>query len=284
MRRKIQRSAGVYQIRCKSNGKIYIGSAVDLHNRFEQHKRGLRRGSHPNTHLQAAWDKYDEKNFEFTVLEITERSNLLQTEQHWLDKSQSFKRRVGFNISNTAGSPGDIFAQTWEGFIDPSGNEVTIQNLFDFCRQNNLDFPSMHRLAKGKSKLKSYKGWSHKNSIRQREYVKTYTGFIDPDGNSIGPITNLAAFCRNNGLDDTHMVAVAHGRFYSHRGWTYQNSRKNLGRKTYTRFVDPNGKKVIITNLQEFCREHNLTIAHMRGLISGKRKSHKGWTWSSTDE
>ena len=142
----------------------------------------------------------------------------------------------------------------------------------------------MHRLATGKSKLKSYKGWTHKNSVRQRDYVKTYEGFIDPEGNRVGPITNLAAFCRENGLDDTHMVAVAHGRLYSHRGWTYANGREFLGHRTYRGFINPNGERIIITNLNEFCRAHDLTSIHMRQLITGERKSHKGWTWKAEDE
>lgn len=156
---------------------------------------------------------------------------------------------------------------------------MTIYNLFDFCRQNDLDFPSMHRLARGKSKLKSYKGWSHVNSIRQRDYVKTYTGFIDPHGNRLGDITNLAAFCRENDLDNTHMVAVAHGRLYSHKGWTYDNTRVNRAFKTYTGFVNPRGERMTIENLHAFCRDNNLSIVHMHNLISGKRKSHKGWKW-----
>ena len=244
----------------------------------------MRRGDHVNAHLQAAWNKYGGENFEFTVLELTERSDLLRAEQDWIDQTQSFKREIGFNIFETAGSPGDAFVQTWEGFINPEGNEVTINNLFDFCRKNNLDWPSMHRLAKGKSKLKSYKGWSHKNSVRQRDYIKTYDGFIDPDGNLTRPITNLAAFCRENNLDNTHMVAVAHGRLYSHRGWTYQNDRENLGFKTYVGFIDPDGNKVVITNLEAFCRDNNLQVVHMRQLISGIRKSHKGWTWDGDHE
>jgi GIY-YIG catalytic domain len=284
MLRHIPKLSGIYQIRCISNGKIYIGSAVNMHDRCEHHRSSLRRGDHINLHLQAAWNKYGEENFEFMVLELTDRSNLLYAEQHWLDKTQSFKREIGFNIFNIAGSPGEAFAQIWEGFIDPDGNEVMIQNLFDFCRQNNLDWPSMHRLAKGESKLKSYKGWSHKNSVRQRDYIKTYEGFIDPNGNPVGPITNLAGFCRENNLDNTHMVAIANGRLYSHRGWTYNNDRENLSFKTYTGFVNPNGNRTVIANLQAFCRENNLEVVHMRELISGKRKSHKGWTWNLDHE
>ncbi|MFQ5857558.1 MAG: GIY-YIG nuclease family protein [Anaerolineae bacterium] len=272
--------SGVYQIRCVPTGKIYIGSAVDLEHRWEQHRRSLRRGDHHNIYLQSAWDKYGEANFEFSVLEFVDPADLLRAEQEWIDRTGCADRNIGFNIYDVAGSPGDINAQVWDGFIDPDGNEVTITNLYDFCRQHGLDFPSMHRLATGRGKLRSYKGWTHRNSPRQRNYVKTYDGFIDPDGRPVGPITNLAAFCREHGLDNTHMVAVAKGRIYSHRGWTYDNDRQKLGpAKTYTGFINPDGQRVIITNLKAFCHEHGLDPVHMHEVKSGKRKSHKGWTW-----
>lgn len=280
----LPKSSGVYQIKCKSNGKIYIGSALDIRVRCEQHRRSLRRGDHSNHHLQAAWKKFGEGDFEYTVLEITDKASRVEQEQYWLDLKQSYIKELGFNIFDTAGSPGGAFVQIWKGFVDPDGNEVTITNLFDFCRQNNLDFPSMHRLTKGESKLKSYKGWSHKNSVRQREYVKTYEGFIDPEGNLAGPITNLAAFFRENNLDNTHMVAVSQGRLFSHRSWTYNNDRKNLGHKTYVGFINPHGERVVIKNLAVFCRENGLEVVHMRQLISGERKSHKGWTWNLKHE
>ena len=49
---------------------------------------------------------------------------------------------------------------------------------------------------------------------------------------------------------------------------------------TYGGFIDPNGERVVITNLQAFCREKDLDAVHMRELIAGKRNSHKGWTWN----
>jgi hypothetical protein len=204
---------------------------------------------------------------------------------HQAYKSGCAKRDVGFNIFDVAGSPGSIFAREWRGFVDPDGNEVTITNLFAFCRERGLDPSSMMRLASGKAKLKSYKGWTHQNSPRRREYVKSYSGFIDPSGRHAGVITNLAAFCREHGLDNTHMVAVAHGRIFSHRGWTYDNDRRNLGLpKPHTGFVNPGGQNVIITNVRKFCQEHGLEQVHMHEVKSGKRKSHKGWTWRQIDE
>ncbi len=278
-------ASGVYQIRCIPTGKVYVGSAVNLRERWHHHKGSLRRGKHPNKYLQNAWNSYGEASFSFSILEYADRSDLLHAEQRWIDMTGCSDRAAGFNVSKIAGSPGDANVQVWDGFIDPEGNEVTMTNLFEYCRQHGLTFTAMRQLAKGKSKLKSHKGWTHKNSVRQREYFKTYDGFIAPDGRPAGTITNLARFCREHGLDKTHMVAVMRGRICSHRGWTYNKGRKPLNLpKTYTGFIGPDGQRVVITNLQAFCKEHGLHPVHMHELKSGKRRAYRGWTWSESDE
>jgi group I intron endonuclease len=279
----LPRSPGVYQITCLANGKIYIGSAVNLRRRLEEHWHGLRGGYHHNRHLQSAWNKYGKSQFRFSVLELTGVDDVLRAEQIWIDKTGCADRRIGFNIFDVAGSPGQAFARVWEGFVDPNGSEVTITNLHDFCRTHDLDHPSMMRLAQGKSKLKSYKGWTHRNSIRKRAYIKTYEGFVDPEGHAVGSITNLAAFCRERGLDNTHMVAVAHGRLISHCGWTYDSGRQRVI-KVHFGFISPAGERVEIVNLLAFWRENGLSPIHMHNVKSGVRRSHKGWTWREPDD
>jgi len=276
--------SGVYKILCVPNGKIYIGSSVNIRVRFFYHRNTLRKQTHRNQYLQKAWNKYGENNFEFSILELADEHSLLSVEQKWIDETNCTNRKTGFNITTTAGSIGETLARKWHGFVDPQGNDVTIYNLEKFCRENNLNGGSLRRLAPGNSKLKSYKGWTHKNSIRKRDYVKTYDGFITPNGMLAGSITNLAAFCREHGLDNTHMVAVVNGRILSHRGWTYKDSRKKMDCKTYKGFINPQGQRVTITNLAGFCRENNLKYVRMHNLISGKRKSHKGWIWRDNYE
>jgi hypothetical protein len=233
--------------------------------------------------LQSAWNKYGESQFKFSVLEFTKMDDRLRTEQIWIDKTGCAKRRTGFNIFDVAGSPGQTFARVWKGFVDPAGNEVTITNLHDFCRIHELDHSSIIRLAQGRSKLKSYKGWRHRNSIRKRAYIKTYEGFIDPQGNTVESITNLAAFCREHKLEKSHMVAVAHGRLISHQGWTFVTGRQPLKRR-YRGHISPTGEQVEIVNLMAFCRENGLSPIHMHNVKSGARKSHKGWTWREPDD
>lgn len=275
-------ASGVYQIRCITTGKVYVGSAVNVYQRWSHHQRALNRGRHKNKHLQAAWSKHGEDSFVFEVLEISDRSTLLVREQAWMDRLKSRDKKCGFNIFD-AGSPRDALAKVWEGFIDPEGNEVTIVNLQEFCRQHGLDHPSMIRLYQGRSKLKSYKGWTHRNSQRKREFVNTYTSFISPDGQHVGPITNLAAFCRERGLEKSHMVAVAHGRLCSHQGWTYDKGKQRQ-QKIHVGFISPEGEHVRIANLAAFCRQHGLHPVHMHQLKNGQRRVHKGWTWRRSDD
>lgn len=275
--------SGIYQIRCTRNGKIYIGSAVSIATRWGTHRRDLRRGLHANPHLQHAWNLHSEVSFEFTVLERVERARLLEAEQNWIDRTNCANHHIGFNVKLEATCSGEGIGRTRTGFRDPNGNLVTIVGLYGFCRREGLDYRSMHRLATGNSKLKSYKGWTHTNSRRQRDYIKTHEGFIDPNGTPVGPVRNLAAFCRDQGLDTTHMVAVASGRIVSHRGWTHVRGRKRLPLKVYEGFIAPHGVVVTITNLAAFCRANRLSKVHMYQVRSGKRRRHKGWTWKQHD-
>src|SRR5690242_1385119 len=87
-------ASGVYQIRCIPNGKIYVGSAVNLRVRWDQHYRALRRRGHHNAHLQFAWDKYGEASFEFSVLEFVEVVDLLHAKQGWIDKTGCADREL----------------------------------------------------------------------------------------------------------------------------------------------------------------------------------------------
>jgi hypothetical protein len=239
----------------------------------------VQRNIHRNSRLQSAWNATDSTTFEFFLVEQADRDQLFVVEQLWIKKTKCTDIELGFNILDKAGAPGEYLAQIWEGFINPDGEPVTIHNLFAFCREHKLDFPSMHRLSVGESKLKSYKRWTHRNSIRQRDFIKVHTGYIDPQGNLVDDITNLAEYCREHDLDDTHMLAVARGRICSHRGWTHINSRKRQDIKTYHGFVSPAGEHVSVTNLCRFCRENDLQIVKMHNLKSGKIRQHKGWTW-----
>ena len=78
--------SGVYQITNAVNGDRYIGSAVNIKRRWQNHKSMLRHDWHYNKHLQNAWNKYGEALFLFDLLLLCEESETLRYEQMLIDK------------------------------------------------------------------------------------------------------------------------------------------------------------------------------------------------------
>lgn len=100
---EINKHSGIYKIANTSNGKVYIGSAVNLYARVGAHMRMLRNGRHINVKLQRAWDKHGNEAFSFTVIEYVEdKISLLCREQFWIDFYDS--SNTGYNIARIAGS------------------------------------------------------------------------------------------------------------------------------------------------------------------------------------
>jgi len=96
------RQSGIYKITNKINGKSYIGKTVDLHKRIVTHLWRLENGTHPNPHLQRAFDKYGKNRFVFEVLERCREEDLSDKEMFFINKYNSFGN--GYNL--TAGGDG----------------------------------------------------------------------------------------------------------------------------------------------------------------------------------
>lgn len=98
-------NSGVYVITNIVNGGVYVGSTVDLKRRLDEHKRGLRGGTHGNPHLQASWNKHGEKAFEFDVLEYLDNLEELHlSEQFWVDIYREEGREL-YNVAVPGRSP-----------------------------------------------------------------------------------------------------------------------------------------------------------------------------------
>lgn len=100
----MNKTSGIYQIKNTVNGKIYIGSSQDLLKRKRGHFNALYNGKHCNNFLQNAYNKYGKEFFLFTVLEECEIDILIEREQIYLDRLQSYKQSNGYNIRSIAES------------------------------------------------------------------------------------------------------------------------------------------------------------------------------------
>lgn len=85
---------GIYGIRNKKNGKVYVGQSVDIKQRFCTHRYSLRKNKHYNKHLQNSWNKNGESAFEFVILEKCTDKQLTVLEQKWIDSVENYFNKI----------------------------------------------------------------------------------------------------------------------------------------------------------------------------------------------
>ncbi len=100
--------SGVFQVRNAVNGKVLLGSSLNLEGVFNRHRFQLTVGGHPNQALQRDWNMYGPDSFVFEVLEVVRvkddpnfdlNDELTLLEQIWLEKLQPFGER-GYNTDS----------------------------------------------------------------------------------------------------------------------------------------------------------------------------------------
>ena len=97
--------SGVYQVKNLANGKVLLGSSLNLEGPLNRHRFMLKINSHPNKELQKDWNALEPDQFIFEILEVVQvqdnpnfnlKDELTLLEQIWLEKLQPFGER-GYN-------------------------------------------------------------------------------------------------------------------------------------------------------------------------------------------
>lgn len=100
-----RKPAGVFQVKNTVNGKILLGSSLNLEGPLNSHRFMLEIGRHRNETLQKEWNEYGADKFVFEILETVKvkddgdfdvSDELTILEQIWLEKLQPFGER-GYN-------------------------------------------------------------------------------------------------------------------------------------------------------------------------------------------
>lgn len=92
-------------IRCKPNGKVYVGESEDIEKRWYRHRWSLNNNSHENCELQEDWNTYGEGNFEFKVIQKCKKENLYELEIIHIEQFEAFEK--GYN--KTKGGKGYVW-------------------------------------------------------------------------------------------------------------------------------------------------------------------------------
>ncbi|NHN33950.1 DUF2087 domain-containing protein [Paenibacillus sp. S3N08] len=104
--KEMKKPMGIYRLRNTANGKIFIGSSLNLEGRWNRHQFELNMNMERIADLQNDWKQFGEQQFVFEVLEQLEQRNegyqdipdeLEKLEAKWIEQLQPFGE-AGYNM------------------------------------------------------------------------------------------------------------------------------------------------------------------------------------------
>ena len=101
---------------------------------------------------------------------------------------------------------------------------------------------------------------------------------VTPNGEEL-IISNLAKYCRENGLDKSKMCLVSKGKYRQHKGYTCKKLEAivTYKPKKYYHITYPNGEEIEVTHLTDWCKLNDINPTMMFRVVCGHRKTHKGY-------
>lgn len=111
------KKTGAYKITNTLNGKFYVGgTGWCFKYRLNKHIQLLRDNSHPCKPLQKEWLEHKEDVFEFEILEVSTKEDVITVEQKWLDILKPWDN--GYNVGRKSiPSKGYLVGETKENWL-----------------------------------------------------------------------------------------------------------------------------------------------------------------------
>lgn len=259
--------SGIYVIRNKVNGKLYVGSSQNIHRRALEHKSELRRGVHDNNYLQKSWNKYGEDAFQFETLEECEVVMLAEREQYWLDT-------IGFNITYNIAA--NVVA-TMRGRKHTVETKLLISRLHKgriATPETRARLSQSHigiRPSKETRQLLSEWQIGRKQSPETKEKLRVA---------NVGKKASESTRVKMSLARQNPSAELRHKFGNGARGKkrTPDSIAKMVSKIAQEYIVtSPDGIEFRIKNLNQFCKERDLSVTHMSKVANSKRTHHKGW-------
>lgn len=176
---KYKKCNGIYMIKQKSTGRIYIGQTGNSFiKRFWNHNWKLEHNIHDNKFLQNCWNKYGSEDFEFSVVEVIQDKSLLDYyEKYYILKFDTLNN--GFNL--TSGGEGKNNCPMSENAKKIVGTKNRINNTGKKASQETREKmrkSSRHlkMTEKHKSKLKAIHTGFKYNEESKNKMSKSHLG------------------------------------------------------------------------------------------------------------
>lgn len=247
-------TCGVYEIVNKVNGKRYVGSSVNIEQRWASHRSQLINGKHHSPHLQRAWNKYGIDSFDWLVIVECHESEIICIEQREID------RHSDYNVAPVAGRN--------------SGYRWTEEQREKHSK-SKLEYYS---IPENRSALDDMRKAHSTDEVRRSISLGTIKALSNPSVRE-----KMSQAGRRNWTDVRREEASISSKKKiarpEHKSALIKantgSGNGNYNHQIYTFVHDEHGE--VETTQNALRKKYNLSPSHLSQVCSGKRTHHKGW-------
>ncbi len=247
---------GVYVIFNLTNGKVYIGQAVDLAGRYKQHWTKYGVNDNHNKYVNNAFSKYGVDGFIFIVLNYIELTgdllldikHLDELEQFYIDYFQAAKPEYGYNILEKAGSTRGASFYQEEEYKDKQK-----QGLLKYYKENPRSKEDREKLRQAQLKR-----WVDHPITEQEKINRSNAQLKRYRENPVSEETREKNRRTHSGINNYN-----YGGANCKKGCEYQDTT-------------PDGRYYFLINMKRYSDYFNLLPGNMIQTAKRKYKQHKG--------
>lgn len=178
------KQTGIYKIENTINGKVYIGQSVDINKRITVHKSNANNpkiGRAHDLYIYTAIRKHGIENFDFSIVELCDRSELNARERYWIAYYKSNHKEHGYNL-NDGGNSIYVKHQTNNSNITPRKQHIeeikrllveTDMSIQAIAKQFNMTIESITNINRGHS-------WHNEDSVYPLRDTRKKTYYYCP--------------------------------------------------------------------------------------------------------
>tara|TARA_R100001086_G_scaffold220249_1_gene137118 strand:+ start:1517 stop:2179 length:663 start_codon:yes stop_codon:yes gene_type:complete len=189
-------TSGVYIIYNTISNSFYIGSSKNIEKRLKTHLRKINNNSHINPILINAFNKYDKKDFIYSILKTCVENDILYWEQYYIDKYNP-----EYNIAKNVCAPmkgrkhkKETIAKFKNRKVSKGKNHYMKQiGPSDSHRKNMSKSRKKHKWSE-ETKKKMSQTAKKLNSISRINHNKKKKPVIDSNGNRFDSLKSAAKF------------------------------------------------------------------------------------------
>lgn len=268
----LPRTSGIYKITCIANGKIYIGSSINIKRRWDEHRRHLRSGCHHNSLLQNAYNKYGEDVFIIEVIELIMPWVLIDMENYWLATLKPYQRDIGFNIGEKAEAGMKGRKHTPETLVKLTAASTGHIHTSEHKEKIAMALRGKRKNPEAIAKTAAF----HKGRKRSPETVERLrvakTGFRH--SNDSRAKMSLAQKGRIVSVETRAKISISHIGIKPN---PEQKLKRIFSLGNCYEILSPTGEVFKSHNLNQFCKDNGLSQSRMSAVSRGQQDNHRGW-------